>query len=253
MIDLIDESGEDLASCGYEVTKLDRYDVTCCKLFIDTAGKAKKLGFDKGHYFILNAPLISKLPDEHFDFLKNEIKYRLSFLFKENKIKKNDKLLFVGIGNPEIVADSFGSRVASNIEISAFKKNNRRYKICPNTFLNTGINAFEIIKILVEAFDISAVMLFDSLATTNLNRLGCSIQFNDAGLTPGSALNNFGMAINKSSIGVPCISVGVPFMILAGDLSGKFDNEVVLTEKGVKEKVDYLATLIASAINEIVK
>ncbi len=247
MIDLLDESGEDLTTYGYETVNLSKYKMTCSKLFVDTKAKAKKVGFEKGHYFILNAPMLSSLMSEHYRLLAAEMAYRLEFLFKENKIKKTDKILFVGIGNPEIMADSIGVKTVEKISIFPFKKNNRVFKIIPNTYSNTGLNAYEIIRVFVEAFDISAVVLVDSLATNSLSRLGSSIQFNDAGLTPGSAMNNFGMPINKSTLNVPCISIGVPMMISSQDLGEK--KEVILTEKDTKEKVEFLSSLIAEVID----
>lgn len=251
MIDLLDECGKDLKNYGYITEALGRYKATCSKLFIDTDEKAKKLGFEKGHYFIINAPLLLGLKDEHFKFLKTEIKVRIKTLLKENKIKIKENILFVGIGNPAIMADSFGDAVIKKVEISPFDHDNHVFKISPNTFSNTGINAYEITKLLVEAFDIKAVVLFDSLATTSLFRLGTSIQFNDAGLTPGSALNKLGMVINSESLGVPCLSVGVPLMISAGDISKNASKELILAEKDVGEKVDYLSDLIAEVFNEI--
>lgn len=250
MNDLIDESGQDLSSCGYETVKLAKYDVSCSKLFVDSDGKAKQLGFDKGHYFILNAPLLSKLMPEHRDLLFAEISYRLGFLFKENKIKKKDRILFVGIGNPQIVADSFGVLAVNKISIYPFKKSNRIFKIFPNIFSNTGLNAYDLIRVIVEAYDISAVVLFDSLATNNISRLGCSIQFNDAGLTPGSAMNNFGKPINKDTLNIPCFAVGVPMMISAKDLGVKED--FILTEKDVSDKVEFLADLIGEVVNGLI-
>ena len=128
-----------------------------------------------------------------------------------------------------------------------------KYATCIITDIvsNTGINAYEIVKLLVEAFDISVVVLFDALVTTNLTRLGTSLQFNDAGLTPGSAVNKFGMAINQETLGVPCLSIGAPFMISAGDISKNCSRELILAEKDVEEKVEYLSRLIAEIFNEI--
>ena len=251
MRDLIDESGCDLTIYGYETKKLGKFNITCSKLLIDSDGKAEKLGFDKGHYFIINAPLLSSLMEEHYDILFSEIKYRFDFLLKENKIKKKDKILFVGVGNPEIMADCFGVWVVNKIFIEPYKKSNRVFKIIPNTFSNTGINAYDIIRLIVEAFDISAVFLLDSLATDNISRLGCSIQFNDAGLTPGSAMNNFGLKINKDTINVPCFSVGVPMMISSKDLKAK--EEIILTEKDAKEKVEFLSNLISDVVDSLLK
>ena len=97
MHDLLDECGKDLKNFGYITEELGRYKVTCSKLFIHTEEKAKKLGFDKGHYFILNAPLLLGLKEEHYKFLKTEIKSRVKFLLKENKIKVKENILFVNI------------------------------------------------------------------------------------------------------------------------------------------------------------
>lgn len=91
--------------------------------------------------------------------------------------------------------------------------------------------------------------LFDSLATDSISRLGCSIQFNDAGLTPGSAMNNFGMPINKAALNVPCFSIGVPMMISAESLNCQKD--IILTEKDVKEKVEFLSDVVAEVIDKV--
>ena len=251
MFDLIDECGQDLTTCGYETMPLGKFAITVNRLFVDNFAQAKKLGFEKGHYFILNAPLLSNLMPEHFEILKNEIVKRLKFLFDKYKIKKRNKILLVGIGNPQIMADSFGVKAVEKVEIEPFKKNNNVYKLMPNVFSNTGINAFEMVKLVVECFDISAVVLVDSLATTNIFRLGNSIQLNDAGLTPGSALNNFGVEINKKSLNVPCFSIGVPMMISSSIFEEKSD--IILTEKDVKEKVEFLSRLIAESFNETIR
>lgn len=249
MVDLIDECGQDLASLGYESVKLGRFGATSNRLFVESKGKAERLGFARGHYFVLNAPMLSSFLKEHRKMLAEELKEKFEFLWKLHKIKKSAKVLFVGIGNPAIISDSFGVKVVEGIEIFPFKKNNRLFKIAPNIFANTGINSYDIIRVIVEAFDISAVVLFDSLATGSLGRLGCSIQLNDVGLTPGSAMNNFGHAINKQTLNVPCFSIGVPMMISAKSFGEKKD--VILTEKDVEEKVDFLSSLVAEVVNVV--
>lgn len=251
MTDLIDEAAEDLSAFGYQTTQLDKFDITCNKLFVESSGKARKLGFDKGHYFIFNAPKLSFLMQEHKEILQQQVVETLEFLLKENKLKRKDKILLVGIGNPDIMADSFGVFCVQNVGIEAFKKSNHIFKLLPNVFSNTGLNAYNIIRLVVEAFDMSGVILFDSLATTSLSRLGQSIQINDAGLTPGSAMNNFGLAINKQSLNVPCISIGVPMMICAREL-GQSENSI-LCEKDTKEKVYFLSDLVAYAVQKVLK
>ena len=249
MIDLVDECGDDLSANGYKCEKLERYNMTSCELFVKNKKESNKLGFEIGAYYILNAPYFSLLMPEHRQLLKNWLLGKVKHLFEQLKIKKSSKILVVGIGNPAIVADSFGVKVAQKIKIEPYKKKNRLFKLIPNTFLNTGINAFDVIRLIVEFFDISAVILFDSLATQNLSRLGCSLQINDAGLTPGSATSNFGKSICKNTLGVPCIAVGVPMMISARALGHKSD--VVFTEKDVEERVVFLSNIVAEVISEL--
>lgn len=249
MLDLIDECGEDLSSCGFETRQLGMFGMTASKLVVDSVGKAKKLGFERGHYFILNAPKLSYLMQEHRDVLMAEVAIRLEFLFKENKVKKSDKVLLVGIGNPKIMADSFGVQAVEKVPFEPFRKNNRIYKIMPNVFVSTGLKSSDIIRLLVEAYDIRAVVLFDSLATSNISRLGCSIQFNDAGLTPGSALNNFGVAINKNTLNVSCFAIGVPMMFSSTEL--KQCKDLILTEKDVEEKVNFLSDVVGEVVGNL--
>lgn len=249
MIDLIDECGKDLALCGYETEELSKFGVTSSKLFVETKKHAKELGFDMGHYFIINAPKFDYLMEEHRKLLQDEMLKRLSFLFSLNKINRKSKVLIVGIGNPKIVADSFGVRCAEKISILPYSKNNRIFKIMPNTFSNTGVNAYDMVRLLVGWCGVDLVLLFDSLATNNIGRLGCSIQFNDAGLTPGSAMNNFGLPINKSSLNVPCISVGVPMMISSKVFGEKRD--IIFSEKDVEEKVEFLSDLVSEVAQRL--
>ncbi len=249
MFDLIDECGKDLAMCGYETVELSRYNVTSSKLFVESKKQAKSLGFDMGHYFIINAPRLDLLMWEHKSLLEDEILKRLSFLFEKNKISRKSKVLVVGIGNPKIVADSFGVKSVEKIPIMPYSKRNRIFKIMPNTFSNTGLNAYDMIRLIVEWFGVDWVLIFDSLATTNIERLGCSVQFNDAGLTPGSAMNNFGLPINRSTLNVPCISIGVPMMISSRVFGEK--REVIFTEKDAEEKIDFLSTLVAEVVEKL--
>lgn len=249
MVDLIDECGKDLAQCGYETVKLSKYNMTSSRLFVSSKVQAKNLGFGQGHYFILNAPQLDFLMPEHEKPFAKEVFERLGFLFSQNNISKRSRVLVVGIGNPKIVADSFGVRCAEKVQICPYSKRNKIFKIMPNTFSNTGLNACDMIRLLVEWYKIDLVLIFDSLATSSIERLGCSVQFNDAGMTPGSAMNNFGVPINKSTLKVPCISVGVPMMI-SSKAFGKA-REVIFTEKDAQEKIEFLSSLVAGVVDRL--
>ena len=81
-----------------------------------------------------------------------------------------------------------------------------------------------------------------------IDRISCSIQLNSAGITPGSAVNRYGTKIGKSTLGLPCISIGVPFMFYGEKLGRK---DLLLTTKDIHENVEDLAVVIADAINHV--
>ena len=72
-------------------------------------------------------------------------------------------------------------------------------------------------------------------------------------MTPGSGVNRFGKRIDKDSMGIPCFSIGVPFMIFASSLNDKIQNDLILAPKDIKENVENAGYIIAQALNEVIK
>ena len=253
MFDLIDESGSELERYGYTVKSLEKFDVTVAYLNVDSVYKSQKLQLERGEYFIVNSP---NLYNENFDndeFLINELANKLKYFFKNLGIGKKDKILLVGLGNPDIDSDKLGKVVFDNIEVNSMSKNNNFFKICPNIYFLTGIETFELVKMLVKQIKIDLVIIIDSLTTSSLTRLGTSFQLSTSGLTPGSGVNRFGKKITKQSVGAKCISIGVPFMIFASQINEKSPVEIVLSSKDVKENVERAGFIISRALKEVIK
>ena len=86
----------------------------------------------------------------------------------------------------------------------------------------TGIETGEYILSVVKRIKPNAVIAVDALASRRLERLGCTLQISDAGISPGAGVGNHRTRINKDTIGVPVISIGVPTVVdlrtLATDL-----------------------------------
>ena len=68
-------------------------------------------------------------------------------------------------------------------------------------------------------------------------------------MTPASAVNSLGKKLCRDTLGVPCIAIGVPTMLLAGKISG-VPEKMILTPKDVHEEIDRLAKIIARAIQK---
>lgn len=249
MKDLIDEAGREILGKKVCQNKMNKYQIEVTKFCVSTKQQEKKLGFESGDYVIINSPLTHFLDRELHDFLSQIFFSHFNFILKKNHIRKKDNVLLVGLGNPQILADCLGIFVLDKIPIKNFDEKNNIFKLAPNVFALTGINSFDIIRLLKTKLSIDYVVVFDSLATENVERLGHSIQINSSGMTPGSALNHFGKKISKKTLGIPCFAVGVPFMLL-GSASLKNAFDVILTAKDVHEEVDLLAEIISKGVKK---
>ncbi len=247
MKDLIDECGEDLSLLGYKCKDESQFGLKVCSLVVDSKEKAEKSGFEEGEYLVLNCQRLPFGESECLEYVSKYVHKSIKFLMKCSNLSKKSRWLIVGLGNPQILADSLGCKVLDYINMDIERNKINVYKFAPNIFVNTGINAYDVVSMLSVWLDIDGVILIDSLATSSIDRLGCSIQLNTAGITPGSAVNNLGKKIGKSTLGLPCISIGVPLMFF-GDELGKKD--LLLTPKDIHSNVEDLSLVIASAINE---
>ena len=82
----------------------------------------------------------------------------------------------------------------------------------------TGIETGEIIKGLVEKLKPSLVIAIDALAARRSSRINATIQMSDTGVAPGAGVGNPRMILNKETLGVPVIAIGVPTVVDAATL-----------------------------------
>ena len=129
----------------------------------------------------------------------------------------------------------------------------------PGVLGQTGVETAEIIKSLVKSIKPCAVIAIDALAARRLSRLGSTGQMSDTGIIPGSGVGNRRTAINKDTLGVPVISVGIPTVVdavtLANELSGRevkenSENEkMIITPREIDIVISRAARLLALSVN----
>lgn len=115
------------------------------------------------------------------------------------------RILVAGLGNGEIIYDSFGRAVCKKTlpddGIAVFAVG------VPG---QSGINSLEALSGMTKAAGASAVIVIDSLVARGVERVGRVIQINDGGVIPGSGVGRRECSVNTESLGVPTVSVGVP-------------------------------------------
>ena len=72
----------------------------------------------------------------------------------------------------------------------------------------------------------------DALASRRVGRVCATVQLSDTGIIPGSGVGNHRAALNRETLGVPVLAVGIPTVVDAATLAAD-----LLEESGV-ENID---------------
>lgn len=198
---------------GARITRID---------VLDKNGE-KTVGKPKGRYVTVEvAPFThqAQFIDETLEAVADEIR---------RIIPENGSVLVAGLGNMSITPDALGPKCASMI----FATRHITGELLRSTGLSglrcvtsvatgvageTGAEAGEIIKGIVQTVAPDVVITVDALAARNVERLGRTIQMCDTGIIPGSGVGNSRQEISEKTIGVPVISIGVPTVVDAATL-----------------------------------
>lgn len=133
-------------------------------------------------------------------------------------------VLVVGLGNTRITPDALGPRAAAMVLATRHIDRQLANRaglgglrevsvLSPGVLGQTGMETGEIIRAIVRELSPAAVITIDALASSKLERLGCTIQMTDTGITPGSGVGNARARIDRETVGVPVISMGIPTVV----------------------------------------
>ncbi len=214
---------------------------------------AVKLNKPQGNYVSFESYAIVKMQKHLYCALSREIAVTIKQLCN----KKN--VLAVGLGNPNLTADSLGISVIRRLQATRLISGNEGLSlITPYVSGITGIESFDVVKAVSSEIHADAVIVIDSLAAARAGRIATVFQVTDVGITPGSGVSNHRKAINFDSLGIPVISIGVPLVIYASTIIeesldsnyvGKLD-DMIVTPKDIDVYVNDCADVIATAINK---
>ena len=127
--------------------------------------------------------------------------------------------LVVGLGNRAITPDSVGPQTMESVLATRhlraqlndlFPELRPVCVLSPGVLGTTGIEAARMVKAVAADLHPDVVIAVDALACSEPERLCRTIQITDTGITPGSGVGNDREALNRESLGVPVIAVGVP-------------------------------------------
>ena len=114
--------------------------------------------------------------------------------------------------------------------------------VSPGVLGITGIETAEMIRGVTERVHPAAVIAVDALAARDMKRICTTVQLTDTGISPGSGVGNHRMGLNRETLGVPVIAVGVPMVVYASgivrDALSLLVNDLDLDENAVEHAVE---------------
>ena len=241
----IRKNNENLRGIDFE-ENLRENGITVSVVTISTENAAKSMGRPKGKYITIEAPQMSSEDKDYHREVSNEFARVLLELIDGKGIKRHEVgILVVGLGNRDVTPDALGPQVVDNLFITrhimkeygkyAFGQEitNRISGLVPGVMAQTGMECVEIIRGVVNETKPDVVITIDALAARSTKRLGRTIQITDTGIVPGSGVGNHRNAINKESLGIPVISIGVPTVVDAATIV----SDAVSTTRDLTEKI----------------
>lgn len=137
-------------------------------------------------------------------------------------------VLIAGLGNRAITPDAIGPLVHEYTLVTRhlveqipehFGSLRPVASLAAGVMGTTGMESGEVIQSLCRSMKPALVVAVDALASRSLERLCTTVQIADTGIIPGSGVGNHRFALDRESLGVPVIAVGVPTVVEAATLA----------------------------------
>ena len=225
---------------GYPVTQVD---------ILDREGEAA-LGKPAGSYRTLDLTAFWQRGAGFFDRAVRTVGQQVKELTPDS-----GPVLVVGLGNRAMTPDAVGPLAADSILITrhlidAMPQHFSGFRpvaaLRPGVLGTTGVESAEAVRGLVDRLHPSAVIAVDALAARSSKRIASTIQIADTGITPGSGVGNHRKALDRETLGVPVVAVGVPLVVYASTIAA--DALCALGEGEVEE--ERIAACVERVVSE---
>lgn len=193
---------------------------------IETDEAAAKLDKPKGKYISIECAAIAHRDTGAFHRAAKAVCSALKGLANEEG--EAGSILVMGLGNRFVTPDSLGPRTVQKLMVTRqiykgapelMTKGMREVAaIAPGVLGVTGIETIEAARGIVQQIKPSRVILIDALASRQADHITTVIQLNDSGILPGAGVNNRQQGLDRASLQVPVIAIGVPTVVFASTI-----------------------------------
>ena len=231
---------------------------------------AREIGKPQGRYLTLELDALIRREEDAFPRACKALSTLLRELLPHPNV---GPVLSAGRGNRMITPDAIGPQTADHViatrhlvaqSPAIFADWRPVSALAPGVLGQTGVETGEVICGVLDRVRPAAVIAVDALAAGRLSRLLRTVQLADTGITPGAGVGNARAALNKETLGVPVIAVGVPTVVdgatLAHEISSQLgqpacealddlSQPVMITTRDIDREVADISRMIGYAVN----
>jgi len=261
--EMLEKRGKKIEGYEKEYIKIDE-NISVLKIKITDEQGEKLFRKRKGTYITVESRGII----DGEDLIKEKTAKTLSRCISEFiPFHKKLKVLVTGLGNEKVTADSLGPHTVDKVRITShlfkifgYEEDDSMANVsgfAPSVTGVTGIETADVIKSMVSLTNPDAVIVIDSLAARNIERVSTTIQLCDTGISPGAGMGNRRREISEETLGCKVISIGVPTVIDSRTLIMEAAEEMQLTDEEElmryfeQRKMDMIVT--SSDIDQVIK
>lgn len=251
--EMIKEVDSELKGIEVTIEEIEDIDMRITKVGVLNDEGAKKIRKPIGNYITIECDGIKTSATDN----KKDIVTAVSDELKKLIDSRDKTILVVGLGNQEVTPDSLGPKVITRLLVTRhlFQQFEdvpnddylqRVSAIAPGVMGQTGMETLEIIKGIVDTIKPDIVVAVDALASRRTSRVNSTIQIADTGVHPGSGVGNRRKGLNKETLGVPVIAVGIPTVVDAATIVNDTMEELIIQIKKVAQKSDGFINVVES-------
>lgn len=202
-------------TAGVITEEWDEQRVKVTRVTVNDDG-AKQIQKKAGTYTTLSIPTLHVDDKEGLQQLEKVLAKHLKSLHEPVQLKKEDRILIVGLGNKTITPDAIGPFAIDAMQQHFEEERNEQFVMyAPGVTGQSGLETKEFVEALVNKIKPALVIVIDALATRSSDRLCRTIQLTDTGIHPGSGVGNTRTEVSKETLGVPVTAIGIPTVVEA--------------------------------------
>jgi spore protease len=200
----------------------DIEDINISRVRIISEEGERNLGKPQGVYITLEMSDVQSRDPEYGEMVSRQLGKEINHMVK---LGDKDSILVLGLGNWNITPDSLGPKTIEKLFVTRHileympdQVDDRLRSVsavAPGVLGITGIETGEIVRGVVEKVKPDLVIAIDALASQKASRIGSSIQITNTGINPGSGIGNKRTGLNKQTLGVETLAIGVPTVVYA--------------------------------------